>query len=195
MGRSFIGLLFVGALLAVTATSATADDTKDKVIKKDRKSIEGTWRIVALEFNGNKSTENDAKKFSVVNGSDGTWSLLSAGKEISKGTSTFDPTKKPKCIDFTPNEGGGKNNHYLGIYELGEKTRKMCFAPPGKERPAEFVSVPGSEIILITSNVKRRNKSTNSTLVDSPCYSTLTISTCSSDFTGSRCSASIRSPL
>ena len=35
--------------------------------------------------------EEDAKKLTVVNGSDGTWNLRSEGKEISKGTSTIDP--------------------------------------------------------------------------------------------------------
>jgi len=47
-------------------------------------------------------------------------------------------------------EGDGKGDHYLGIYELGEKTRKMCFAPPGKERPTEFTSMPDNEHILVT---------------------------------------------
>jgi len=94
--------------------------------------------------------EEDARKFTVVNGSDGTWSLLSEGTEISKGTSTIDPLKKPKTIDFTPTEGEGKGNQYLGIYELGEKTRKICFAPSGKDRPTKFASTPGSEFILVT---------------------------------------------
>ena len=84
-------------------------------------------------MNGNKDGEEDARKLSVVNGSDGTWRLISEGKEISKGTSTIDPTKKPKPLDFTMTEGERKGKQYLGIYELGEKTRKMCFAPPGKE--------------------------------------------------------------
>lgn len=150
MRRSFLGLLVVGAFLTAIGASATAGDAKDNATKKDRKQIEGTWRVVALEVNGNKATDEDAKKLTVVNGSDGTWSLLSEGKEISKGTSTIDPTKKPKTIDFTPTEGAGKDNQYLGIYELGEKTRKMCFAPPGKERPTEFSSMPGSEHILVT---------------------------------------------
>ena len=125
-------------------------DAKDEAIKKDRKQIEGTWRVVALEVNGNKAMDEDAKKLTWSTAPDGTWSLLSEGKEISKGTSTIDPTKKPKTIDFTPTEGEGKGNQYLGIYELGEKTRKMCFAPPGKERPTEFTSTPGSEHILVT---------------------------------------------
>jgi FkbM family methyltransferase len=123
---------------------------KHDAIKKDRKQIEGTWRVVALEVNGNKVLEEDAKKLTVVNGADGTWSLLSEGTEISKGTSTIDPTKKPKTIDFTPTDGEAKGKLHLGIYELREKTRKLCFAPSGKDRPAEFASMPGSEHILVT---------------------------------------------
>jgi uncharacterized protein (TIGR03067 family) len=118
--------------------------------KKDRKQIEGTWRVVAIIFNGSNVNEAEAKKHNVVNGSDGTWSFRSEDQEISKGSSIFDPTKKLKTIDFTPTVGEEKDKHYLGIYELGEKTRRMCFAPPGKERPTEFSSTPGSEHILVT---------------------------------------------
>ncbi len=111
--------------------------------------IAGTWQVVALEIDGNKTSDDDAAKITVVNGSDGTWSVRSEGKEISKGTSVFDPTKKPKTIDFTPTEGGGKGNQYLGIYELAEKTRKLCFAPQGSQRPTEFSSKSGSQQILV----------------------------------------------
>ena len=76
--------------------------------------------------------------------------MFSDGKEIGKGTNSFDPTKKPKTIDFTPTEGEGKGSLYLGIYELGENARKLCFAPPGKDRLTEFISMPGSEHILVT---------------------------------------------
>jgi uncharacterized protein (TIGR03067 family) len=149
MRRSLVGLLVVEALLTTLATITAAADAKDEAIKKDRKQIEGTWRVIALEINGNKAAEEDAKKLTVVNGSDGTWSLRSEDKEISMGTSTIDPTKKPKTIDFTVTEGEGKGNQHLGIYQLGEKTRKLCFAPPGKERPTDFSSTPGSERILV----------------------------------------------
>src|SRR5687767_1627807 len=132
MGRSPLGFLVIGALLTAVGAIASADDAKDEAIKKDRKLIEGKWAVVALEIDGNKSTDEEAKKLSVVNGADGTWSLLSEGQEIAKGISTFDPTKKPKAIDFTVTEGDGKGNQYLGIYELEEKTRKLCFAPLGK---------------------------------------------------------------
>jgi uncharacterized protein (TIGR03067 family) len=150
MRNPFFGFLFVGVLLTAVVARAFADEAQDEAIKKDRKLIEGTWRVVALEIDGNKSMDEDARKLTVVNGADGTWSLRSEGNEINKGTSTIDPTKKPKTIDFTSTEGDGKGHQYPGIYELGEKTRKLCFAPPGKARPTEFASTPGSERILVT---------------------------------------------
>jgi uncharacterized protein (TIGR03067 family) len=147
MRHSFIGLLVVGSFLT---SLATAGDAKDEAIKKDRRQIEGTWRGVTLEINGNQAKDEDAKKLTVVNGSDGTWKLLSEGKELIKGTSTFDPLNKPKTIDFTPTEGDDKGKIFLGVYELGEKTRKLCFAPLGKDRPTELSSAPGSEHIVVT---------------------------------------------
>ena len=150
MKSSFLATWLIGVLLSLLISSAVADDAKDEAIKKDRKKIEGTWRIVALEINGNKPGDEDARKLTVVNGADGTWSLRSEGQEINKGTSTIDPTKTPKSIDITPIEGDTKGDQHLGIYELGETTRKLCFAPPGKPRPTEFSSTPGSDHILVT---------------------------------------------
>jgi uncharacterized protein (TIGR03067 family) len=140
----------LGLMLVAMAAIATADDAKEEAIHKDRKLIEGTWRVVVLEVNGNKVSDDDARKITVVNGPDGTWTLFSDGKEVGKGTNSFDPTKKPKTIDFTQTEGEGKGTLYLGIYELGEDTRKLCFAPPGKDRPTEFISMPGTDHILVT---------------------------------------------
>lgn len=119
-------------------------------VKKDRQQIAGSWRVTALEVGGNTAKEEDARKFSVVNGVDGTWALLSDGREIAQGTSTIDPTKKPKTIDFTATEGELKGKSYLGIYELSGKTRKLCFSSPGRDRPTEFTSESGSETILVT---------------------------------------------
>jgi uncharacterized protein (TIGR03067 family) len=148
MKTLLFGCLVVGLLPPVLAIFA-ADDAKIEAIKNDHKKIEGTWRIVALEDNGNKVKEENVRILTVVNGSNGTWSLRSDGKEISKGTSTFDPTQKPKPIDFTPTVGEGKGKLHRGIYELGKDARRMCFAPPGKERPSEFSSKVGSGHILV----------------------------------------------
>lgn len=149
MKGSFYGFLAIGFTLTAIATSGTAEQSNDDLVKKDQKQIEGTWRVVALEVYGNKSTDEDAKKLAVINGSDGTWSLCSEGKELMKGTSTIYPTQKPKIIDFTPTEGDQKGQVHLGIYVLDPKARKLCFASPGKARPTEFSSTPGSDHILV----------------------------------------------
>jgi uncharacterized protein (TIGR03067 family) len=150
MRHSLFGILVVGILLTAIATIAAAGDAKDAAIKKDHKQIEGTWRVIALVVNGSKAMEEDAKKLTVVNGPDGTWSLRSDDKEISRGTSTIDPSKKPRTINFVATEGEEKGRECKGIYELGEKTRKVCFATAGNERPTGFSSTPGSELILVT---------------------------------------------
>lgn len=135
---------------AAFATFASDDDAKGEAIKKDRNRIQGTWQATSLTINGNKAKDEDAKKITVVNGDDCTWIVRSEGKEISKGTSTFDPTKKPKTIDFTPTEGGGKGDQFFGIYQLGRNTRKLCLAPSGKNRPMKFSSTPENQHILVT---------------------------------------------
>ena len=146
MRYSVFSLLFVWLVLTVTVS---ANDGKDAAIKKDRKRIQGVWRATSLIVNGNKAKDEDAKKITVVNGDDGTWSVRSDGKEISKGTSTIDPQTKPKAIDFTPTKGGGKGVGILGIYQLRKKTRKLCFAPEGKDRPTEFSSTAENQHILV----------------------------------------------
>ena len=150
MKQSRCGFLAIGVIAAAISVFASAEDAKDEAIKKDRKQIEGTWKIVTLELDGNKSTGDDINKLTVVNGADGSWILNNDGAESSQGTSTIDPTKKPKTIDLTPTVGDDKGQQYLGIYELGENTRKLCFALAGKPRPTEFSSPPGSDRFLVT---------------------------------------------
>ncbi|HWY88277.1 MAG TPA: TIGR03067 domain-containing protein [Gemmataceae bacterium] len=140
----------LGALALASGLAAAGDAAKDKAIKKDRQQYVGTWRVTSLEVNGNKSADEDAKKITVVNSADGAWSIRVDGNEISKGTSTIDPTKKPKTINFTPSVGLETGQEYLGIYEITGNTRKLCFAPPGNDRPADFSSMPGSERFLVS---------------------------------------------
>ena len=149
MRTSFIALRAMGFVLAATVSLANAADAKQEAIRKDREWIEGTWQVTELVVNGNPAKEEDARKITVVNGSDGTWSLRLDGNEITKGTSTIDPTQKPKAIDFTPTTGESKGDVHLGVYEFGDDVRTLCFAPAGQDRPTELVSKSGSEHILV----------------------------------------------
>ena len=149
MKRLYLITFALGSLLLGVGFLAAADDAKQDAIKKDRKKYEGTWRVTSLEINGNKSTEEDAKKITVVNKADGTWILQVDGGKITEGTSEIDPTKNPKTIDFMETEGDNKGKIVLGIYELGDDARKLCYAEPGKERPSDFSAPAGSGRVLV----------------------------------------------
>ncbi len=144
-----VGLFFLLAGIVPPILSKTRADELEHAIKKDRKTIAGTWKVVGLEIDGNPAKTEDANRLLVVNGDDGSWTLSVDGKEVSKGTSTIDPTKTPKQLDFTPSSGDTRGVIFLGIYELGEKSRKMCFSPQGKPRPKELVSKSGTGDILV----------------------------------------------
>ena len=94
--------------------------------------------------------DDDAKRIKLVIGADGSWSLKSEESEVTRGTSTIDPMKTPKTIDFTVTAGDDSGKQMLGVYEVGDDTLKFCVAPSGKQRPTEFSSTPGSEYILLT---------------------------------------------
>lgn len=147
MNSAIRGLAAVVVLTATMAGMGKADETDAS--QRDRRRLEGTWRIVALEINGNKAQDQDARKLTVVNGPGVTWRLLSEGQEVARGTNSLDSAHKPSAIDITITEGGGKGNVHRGIYELGEKTRRLCIAAVGKERPATFAAPAGSEQILV----------------------------------------------
>jgi uncharacterized protein (TIGR03067 family) len=139
-----------GLIACISAAAPSDDDAKKEAIRKDRKSYEGVWKVTSLVANGEKSADSDAEKITVANNADGTWIIKVEGQQITYGTSTIDPTKKPKTIDFIPSDGANQGQTHLGIYEIEGDTRKLCFADPGKARPKEFKSEAGSGTILVT---------------------------------------------
>jgi uncharacterized protein (TIGR03067 family) len=130
-------LLVVGLLVA-------ADDKKEDA-KKDKEKLTGTWTVVSATQSG-KEAEN-AKDGTVVFEGDNITATVD-GKEH-KLTFKIDPDKKPKTIDLTPSDGPEKDKVHEGIYSLEKDELKICFAKPGAERPKEFESKEGSEIMLI----------------------------------------------
>ena len=139
-------LLCLGGLVGFTAA---ADKDKEEAIKQERTRYKGTWRVILLQVDGELADEKEAKKIIVVNAPDGRWTVVADGEKIGTGTSQIDPTKKPKTIDFTPTEGVEKGKVLLGIYEIKENCRKLCYAEAGKDRPTEFSSKPGSGHVLV----------------------------------------------
>jgi uncharacterized protein (TIGR03067 family) len=152
--RVFRAVMLV--MVAVTSAVAWATDEKDEkqeAIAADRALLAGEWRVVGVEANGTTNADLGVARVTVVNGLDGTWSLLSNGKTIAEGTSTIDPTTRPKTIELKGIRGSVENargKRYRGIYEVHETTRRICFVPADKPLPEAFAGTRDSGQILVT---------------------------------------------
>ncbi len=142
--RITLALAFNLALSLGVAVQAGAD-----AVERERKLYQGTWKVVAFVHDGKEVAESNANKLIFINKADGAWIVEADGKEISSGKSDIDPTQKLKTIDFMPTSGVFSGNEYLGIYELGKDTRKICFAEKSKGRPTEFEAPAGSGRFLL----------------------------------------------
>jgi len=141
-----VALLCLLARPLIAAEPATA-------VPADATTLAGTWRAVSIEADGTASSADDAAKITVVNTADGGWTVLADGKLVARGTNELKPWSVPKAIDFTvveDAEGQVTERRHQGIYELDKGTRRICFAPPGAERPASFSAPRGSGLVLVT---------------------------------------------
>lgn len=153
LARAVLGIGLLGVLVAPLLAGG---DAKDDAIKSDRKKYEGTWQVMSLEVDGNISSEEDAKKFTVTNEADGRWTLEKEGEVVARGTSEIDPTKVPRTIDFVVIDNDGSTKKALGIYELGDDTRKVCLVEEGRPRPNDFSASAGTErIYAVLKRVKK----------------------------------------
>jgi uncharacterized protein (TIGR03067 family) len=140
MRRPLLFLLTAGLLLA-------ADAAPDEAARKDLERMQGDWAADSYVQDGMKVPPDDAQAlFRTVKGN--AYTVFRFNKAIGKGTFTLDATKRPRALDARPTAGKGAASPLLGIYELDGDTLKLCFAPPGKERPAAFTSPPGSGHVL-----------------------------------------------
>jgi uncharacterized protein (TIGR03067 family) len=128
--------------IGVDARVTTDDaDAKATAIKAEYKRFEGTWRYASIEMEGSAAPEDSLKDMRMTLKGD---QFLAGENGSVKGTYAIDPTLKPKTIDVIFTLPEGKKRTLLGIYELEGDTYKVSLGTPGKPRPTEFASKPGS---------------------------------------------------
>jgi uncharacterized protein (TIGR03067 family) len=140
-----ISLLSAVALRQPALTCASDDDAA----ARDRKLYAGTWKIVAIESDG-EAKPGDARRVIVVNHADGTWAMTVDGLETNRGESRIDPLANPPEIDIEITSGDGKGKVLQGIYEVTETRRRLCFRGEQGWRPREFRTQPGDGAVLVT---------------------------------------------
>lgn len=146
------GVLTIVAMVlfrwAAGAVGFAADDAEEEAVRQARARYAGTWKVVAIEVNGERTAQDD-RSIVVTNELDGSWILAVDGSVVNRGTSRIDPLANPPEIDIQVTEGDGKGGEMLGIYEVTETTRRVCFRGPDGWRPREFATSPGCGAVLV----------------------------------------------
>ncbi|MCS6975477.1 MAG: TIGR03067 domain-containing protein [Gemmatales bacterium] len=137
------------ALAVLLPVLIGADDPRSEL-----KKMEGTWSIESIEKDGQLMDATKLRKRSVV--IQGDRYIVKEGNDILEaGTYRVDPKQSPKHIDIRPTSGPFAGRVLLGIYQLGDDERAICYAPPGSPRPKVFKTNPNSgEIFIIYKRVK-----------------------------------------
>ena len=146
MLRLFAAFASVGILLA--AEVAQGDDAKE-----DLEKLHGTWEIVELIADGHTVPADKLKGSQVVfKGDEMTLTQGDAVNDARKFRVKLDPRQKPKAIDMTALNSKYKGSVGAAIYQLEGDTLKLCSPddPRSKERPTEFKSPKGAQLILLT---------------------------------------------
>jgi uncharacterized protein (TIGR03067 family) len=71
------------------------------------------------------------------------WADENAAPDVvnSRNKTLFNPTTKPKTIDFIPQpQGDGVPESCLGIYKLEDETLTICYRPTSGSRPSRFTA-------------------------------------------------------
>jgi uncharacterized protein (TIGR03067 family) len=137
MKSRFVVIVYACLVLA-------ADSSKEDAAKREREKLQGVWTLVASDWDG---TKGDAK-FSMrveIKGDKYALTTDDGKKKTSvSGKVKFDPSQKPKAVDFQFEEWGRKTPTE-GIYELHGDTLKLCFQMvEGRPRPKELSAKKGS---------------------------------------------------
>jgi uncharacterized protein (TIGR03067 family) len=145
-------LVLAAVCVVACGIAGNAQETpvsEQESVARDRGLYAGTWKIVAIESDG-EVKPGDARRVIVVNHADGTWAMTVDGLETNRGESRIDPLASPREINIEITAGDGKGKMLQGIYEVTETRRRLCFRGEQGWRPHEFRTQPGDGAVLVT---------------------------------------------
>jgi uncharacterized protein (TIGR03067 family) len=120
----------------------TAAAAGTEAAKKDLKKLEGDWKAIKSEADGNASNGGDDI---IIEGDK--LSLVIRGRITFVGKVQLDPSKEPKAIDWKLTEGPGvmPGQTKPGIYRFKDDKLEICWNPVGsKDRPRRFTTRPAA---------------------------------------------------
>jgi uncharacterized protein (TIGR03067 family) len=136
--------LALGTALHAFAAAAPGDPT----------AIQGTWKPTKAELGGQPMPDSLLQIITLK--LDGGKYAVRVGDSPDDGTYTLDAAAKPKAITVTGTVGPNAGKTFPAIYELDGDTLRICYDLSGTKRPAEFKSVAGTQLYLVTYQ-RRKN--------------------------------------
>ena len=152
MRIALLTLLGTLVLAATGGAGARADDKAE--VGKELKKFHGVWTFESVEAGGKKAPADGFKGMTVTFAGD-KYKVKKGDEVIQSATQKLDPSRSPKTIDVTVDEGLNKGAVMLGIYEISGDTLKVCFDAEGKKRPTEFKTSSGSQTLVVHKRVKK----------------------------------------
>jgi uncharacterized protein (TIGR03067 family) len=117
--------------------------------------LDGTWSCASAINDGKPLPEETTKQLKLTLTAAGGFKTQLDERVLFDSTFKVDASKQPRQIDMIATEGDNKGQPGLGIYRLMGDTLTLCYTMPGKDRPKDFESQPGSAAYLIVwSRVK-----------------------------------------
>ncbi len=106
------------------------------------KSLEGTWRFISLEVEGNAFPEGAFRSSYFV--FDGDAFTMVSPEATYAGRFAIDANVQPNTLDIHFLEGPEAGNDSFGIFEFDDRELRICLGLTGASRPTEFKSGPGT---------------------------------------------------
>ena len=144
--RAGFNSLIVAILCAGCATMFTGS----REVPSEAKAIQGNWRPAKAVLSGEPMADAVLKIISLKM-DDGRYEVFVGGNP-DRGTSTLDPATELKAMNVTGTEGPNVGKTFPAIYELNGDTLRICYDLSGVNRPAEFKSMAGTKLYLVTYN-------------------------------------------
>jgi uncharacterized protein (TIGR03067 family) len=146
-------MCLVNSCLIALAVMGVSQAQESGSADKDR--LQGLWQAIKGEAHGHETTKAELQVFQ-IRIKDNVMTFLPDNRS---STFELDASKKPKTIDFIPNDGPAKGMKVpAGIYSLNGDELILCLNngdAPG--RPSEFKTRPGGDLrLLVLQRVKAR---------------------------------------
>jgi uncharacterized protein (TIGR03067 family) len=135
-------ILYICLTLAASLSAFAADPPDDA------KLIQGNWKPATAELAAQPLPDAILKVISLKL-DNGKYEVF-VGDKPDRGTYTMDVTTAPKRITVTGTEGPNAGKTFPAIYEFKGDTLRICYDLSGAKRPAEFKTVTGTQLYLVT---------------------------------------------